>query len=322
MAKKSKMKSDKAPPDFHELMSQLTDEQREMFEMLGINSLEDILGLSVMLGIDPNKMENYYKEHGDSNLPSMEEVMFDDDDSSRDFYRMMKGMSKESDAMGTTDGDDDDPFLLPEKILFEDEPSQAYHLRIKLNNAPVPIWREVEVPSNISLEFFAFVILESMGWENEHLHQFKKGNTTYKNSVCIKQDQEMFSFFGSRFTTLSSEGYPISTIFKEKGDRIEFEYDFGDSWYHDIWLKGIREYQPNELQEPKLLKGKGMCPPEDCGGIGGYTYLLEILSKKRKSAEDKERLEWYGIEKGYDPNEFNKERTKRRLYYLWEDAME
>ena len=167
-------------------------------------------------------------------------------------------------------GDYYDPFLLPETILFENVPSQAYHLRIKLNNAPVPVWREVEVPSNASLEFFAFVIIEAMGWGNEHLHQFMTKDAIYKNEACIRQDQEMFGSFGSRITTLASDDYPISAIFKEKDDLILFEYDFGDSWYHDIWLKSIREYQSDEMPGIKILKGKGACPPEDSGGVGGY----------------------------------------------------
>ena len=50
-----------------------------------------------------------------------------------------------------------------------------------------------------------------------------------------------------------------------------------------------------------MLKAHGECPPEDCGGVWGYAELLELDKKKRKSAEDKERLEWYDIPKDYDP---------------------
>ncbi len=320
MAKKIKTDNPQEELDFQKVYAQQPEEIRQMLDEFNISSLEDLLGLAIIAGIDPDKVMDYRLKNSPNKLPTIEEVMFDDENPVGNLYRKLKD-AETAEIFDDENDDEMNPFLLPSKILFEELPAQKYHLRMKLNHAPVPIWREVEVPSNISLEFFAFVVIETMGWENEHLHQFKKGNTIYQNSVCTKREQEMFGFFSPQITTLSSEDYPISAIFKEKGDRIEFEYDFGDSWYHDIWLKGISEYQPYELKEPKLLKGIGMCPPEDCGGIGGYAYLLEILSKKRKSAEEKERLNWYGIEKSYDPNDFDFDWTEDNLVCLWIDAM-
>lgn len=320
MAKSTKRNSKKEEEAaFREFYNQQPEEFREMLDMFNICSFDDLVGLSMMMGIDLDKMEKYKKEHGPDVMPKMEDIMFDEDDPNGDIARALRKINEISNDETKT-YEELDPFQLPENLTFKEEPILAYHLRIKLNYAPVPIWREVEVPSNISLELFAFVIIEVMGWENEHLHQFRRKDTIYKNRVCIKQDQEMFGFFNSRFTTLASDDYPISAIFKEKGDRILFEYDFGDSWEHDIWLKGIREYRSDEEISPYLLKGKGACPPEDCGGIGGYAYLLDTLSKKRKSAEDKAHLEWYGIDKDYDPNDFDFDYSEDNLYFLWSDA--
>ena len=303
--------------DFYSFISQIPEEQRAMLETLGVSNFEDLLGLSVMMGIDPDKMQKYCEENGDDAIPSMEEVMLDNDNPVAGFSHLFKNLMQNEINDNETE---EDPFLLPEKIVFE-EPASAYHIRIKLNNSPIPIWREIEVPSNISLAFFAFVVIEAMGWENTHLHQFMTKDTIYKNRACIKQDQEMFGVCGSRFTTYATEDYPISALFKEKSDRIHFEYDFGDSWNHDIWLKGIREYSCNEKHFIRILKGNGACPPEDCGGINGYTYLLELLGKKRKSAEDKERLQWYGIDKHFNPEEFDIEWIDDNLYFLWQEAM-
>ena len=333
MAKK-KLNNPQEGLEFHDLYAQQPEEIRQMLDEFNINSFEDLMGFAVMIGIDPDKLIAVNEKNGAGKLPEMEEIMFDEDNPAGDFYRMLRDMEDTEDYVDDEyddvddeyddDYDDDEmfPFALPDEIFFEDLPAQKYHLRIKLNNAPVPIWREIEVPSNISLEFLAFVAMETMGWENEHLHQFKKKNIIYKNRACLKYEPEMFDFLESQIRTVAADNYPISDIFKEKGDRIEFEYDFGDCWRHDIWLKGISEYQPDESKTLKLLKGKGMCPPEDCGGIYGYAYLLEILNKKRKSADDKDRLEWFGIEKGYDPNEFDFDQTKDNLYDLWTDAMD
>lgn len=311
MSKKGKNSDDK---DFFEFKKQLPAKYRDMLEMLGVSSYEDLLGLSVMMGIDPDKLQKYSDEHGEDAIPSMDEVMFDEDDPALGFSQMMKGLQN-------TDGGDGDPFMLPEKIFFDNEHSLVYHLRVKLNNSPVPVWRELEVPSNISLEFFAFVLIIAMGWDNTHLHQFKVKNAIYKNSVCYKHDNEMFGCpFGCTEVYVAND-YPVSALFKEKGDRVQLEYDFGDSWMHDVWLKGVREYGVDESPCLKVLKGKGACPPEDCGGVGGYDYLLEILDKKRKSAEEKERLAWHGIDKYFDPEYFDDEWAQDELDSLWDDAL-
>ena len=58
---------------------------------------------------------------------------------------------------------------------------KKWTIRISLQGIRPVIWRKLEVPSNISMTFLGFVLLEAMGWENEHLHQFRKGNHFYVN---------------------------------------------------------------------------------------------------------------------------------------------
>ena len=41
------------------------------------------------------------------------------------------------------------------------------------------------------------------------------------------------------------------------------------------------------------LDGTRACPPEDCGGVGGYENLIKIL-KNRKYPEHKSMKEWLG----------------------------
>jgi hypothetical protein len=104
-------------------------------------------------------------------------------------------------------------------------------------------------------------------------------------------------------------GYPLKTKISEflkiPKDRIVYEYDFGDGWEHEIIVqKVIEEIELENL--PYCVKGKGKCPPEDCGGIWGYLSLLEI-AKKPGSDEYKE----YESDYGYDMEEFiNTELTK------------
>lgn len=303
--------------DFVIFYKQLPAKIQQMLDNFGISSFEDMLGLSAIMGIDFDKVNDYYEKNGkDAPMPSMEEIAFDDGNPMKGLAQMInRGCQEDDDEYD----DEDDPFAFPESCFIGDNPKE-YHIRIKLKDAPVPVWREVKVPSNITLELFAFVVNDVMGWTNTHLHQFRTKTNTFKNTVCIKQDGELFGFF-QRVTTLDTNKYAISHIFKEKKDRVKYEYDFGDSWEHEIWLKGIRDYEPDEQPCFKIVKGVGQCPPEDCGGVWGYAELLEILQKKRKSADDKERLEWYCIEEDYEPNEFDIEYHQSLLEDDWEEAI-
>jgi hypothetical protein len=43
----------------------------------------------------------------------------------------------------------------------------------------------------------------------------------------------------------------------------------------------------------RVLAGKGACPPEDVGGIGGYYGFLEAIQNP-KHPEHRDMLEWGG----------------------------
>lgn len=102
------------------------------------------------------------------------------------------------------------------------------------------------------------------------------------------------------------EKYSIQDILFEKGKKIIFEYDFGDGWEHEITLSRFDSYNAGEKREIVYIDGKGACPPEDCGGVWGYSGLLETLNKlkvgKRLNKEEKEYLEWAGWDETYDPD--------------------
>ena len=218
-------------------------------------------------------------------------------------------------------GFDDEDYMfgltLP-KQKFIGKSKQEFHIRVKLNDAPVNIWRELVVPSNITLELLAFVILDAMGWKHEHLYQFiGKNNTNYINSREMKEQANSFMGFMSRVKYQNSEKTSLEMVLQPKGERMKFEYDYGDSWTHDLWVKGARDYAPDEEPVIKLLKAHGACPPEDCGGVWGYADLLELNKKKRKSAEDKERLEWYDIPKDFDPEDCDLEWLQEDVEALW-----
>ncbi|NOY49079.1 MAG: plasmid pRiA4b ORF-3 family protein [Chlorobi bacterium] len=178
--------------------------------------------------------------------------------------------------------------------------TKTYQIQIGLKGSKPKIWRRILVPSDLLLSDFHKIIQTTMGWTNSHLHQFIKNRTFYLQRMA---DDDLWDDLDN----VDYSKMKISDLLKKEKDKIIYEYDFGDSWEHDIILEKIEKNGVNEII-PTCLTGKNNCPPEDCGGIWGYSNLLEIL-KHPEHEEYEEYVEWLGGEfdpKYFDKNEINK----------------
>ena len=187
-----------------------------------------------------------------------------------------------------------------------------YTLRVTIKDYKPAIYRKFCVPSNISLRHLSELFIELVGWEGSHLNQFRKGNDYY--APAYQREDEMPVLFGPA-RIYNQEDFALCDILSEKGKTMEWEYDFGDSWCHEVRLSSIADYKEDEPLV-SFIKGERTCPPEDCGGIWGYEELLEIRERwlkytahagKRPSRDEMERLEWYGMDSDFDPEGFDSE---------------
>ncbi len=93
------------------------------------------------------------------------------------------------------------------------------------------------------------------------------------------------------------------------GSALKWDYDFGDSWQHDVVVEAIDE--PKETTRyPICVDGACACPPEDCGGTTGYKDLVKILANPRHREHDS-MVEW--APDGFDPAAFDLTAANRRL---------
>ena len=207
------------------------------------------------------------------------------------------------DNMTPEEGEDYPHFLPDDEVL-------KYTLRVTLKGLKPAIYRKFNVPSNISLRLLSELIIDLMSWEGSHLNQFRKGDDFY--APAYQRENEMPVFFG-RARNHNQEEFALSDILYEKGKTIEWEYDFGDSWLHEVRLSSISEYAEGEAPIT-FVKGERACPPEDCGGIWGYEDLLEIRERwlkytahagRRPSRDDLDRLEWYDMNGDFDPEYYD-----------------
>jgi hypothetical protein len=210
-------------------------------------------------------------------------------------------------AWGEDDEFDDADFLLDyDEAEIENSVTFQFKIQLKQITKP-PVWRKVAVPSYFSFSDFHAVIQFSFGWENDHLFQFSpKG---YGSNPVIKESFE--DDFDPFDRSLNADETPLSEIFYTEKQKFTYIYDFGDDWTHTITLEKII---PEASRVPVLLDGKGKCPPEDCGGVWGYSNMKEILADKT-DPEHKSFKEWLGLEKNeqWDPTEFNMEEHAKLL---------
>jgi hypothetical protein len=165
-----------------------------------------------------------------------------------------------------------------------------YQIKIILKGSKPPIWRRLEVSDRITLAKLHIILQVAMGWTDSHLHQFRIGKAYYGEP----SDELGFRTFDERRSKLSQ--LPL----KEKSKFI-YEYDFGDSWEHEILIEKILPATEGK-KAPVCLKGKGACPPEDIGGLWGYYELLDAIGDP-EHPEHENMLEWVG--ENFDPEAFD-----------------
>ena len=202
------------------------------------------------------------------------------------------------------DGKDDNTYKHESNGCLECMPAKEikkYTLRIKLRGISPSIWRKIVVPSSIKLTCLADIIIEAMGWWNEHLHQFRVKGNTYYATKYLEKDEMGWS------DTRWGGDYSIAHLLQKEKDHVVFEYDFGDSWEHDVTLSKIEDFEEDEIPYVRLLGGKRACPPEDCGGVPGYYDLCEAMEHPY-SARAKEMREWLGHT--FKPEEFDFEEAE------------
>lgn len=179
--------------------------------------------------------------------------------------------------------------------------AQIYQLKITLKDLAPPVWRRVQVSSRMLLGDFHSLIQIAMGWENSHMHQFKAGNIYYGSRYPDD--------FDGTPETKDENKITLGEVLTKSRAKLVYEYDFGDSWEHEIILEKILPPEQG-VKYPTCLDGKRACPPEDCGGVWGYANLLEVIDDPEHS-EHEEMLEWLGEE--FDPEAFSVEAVNKAL---------
>jgi len=165
----------------------------------------------------------------------------------------------------------------------------VFQLRIQLADIHPVVWRRVLVPGAVRMAKLSEMLLAAMGWTNSHLHAFEVGDKRY--GMCFDDYPE---------GEIDEKSVTVLQALRDER-RFLYEYDFGDSWEHDVVIETLtRSYFG--LKFGVCLDGQNACPPEDVGGAGGYGRFLEAIANPKDDEHD-QYLEWVGGP--FDATEFD-----------------
>ena len=185
-------------------------------------------------------------------------------------------------------------------------------LRIELVGTTPLVWRRITLDGRSSFANLHHVIQAAMGWHDAHLHQFRINNR-YIGVPDPESDAPEWHTEDERKVFLNRV-LTDDAVFT-------YLYDFGDGWEHRLL---VEEYDDSDdLRfgdgDAWVDAGERACPPEDCGGVGGFQDFLEKLEDEPYSGESKELREWAGLD--YDPAGFDRQAAnaaiKRLLWNRW-----
>ena len=176
---------------------------------------------------------------------------------------------------------------------------RVYQLRIALKYIEPPIWRRIQVPETYSFWDLHVAIQDAMGWVDYHLHEFEMNDPSTGEKRSIGIPDEDAAYWGREI--LADQQQMIADWFSMENKVAQYTYDFGDGWEHRIELEKILP-RDSSIEYPTCIAGKRACPPEDCGGIGGYQDFLDAI-RDPSHEQHEELLEWIGGE--FDSEHFD-----------------
>jgi len=157
------------------------------------------------------------------------------------------------------------------------EPAR-YRIRVDLNHAKPPIWRRLDLRSDLPLDVVHQVLQVAFDWTDSHLHRFSLGGGPFDGHsqlfLCPYDVEE--AEFGDE------DGIPAADVrlgetLQEPGDVLHYLYDYGDSWELTLRLEEVLP-ATRDMPSAVVLDGRRAAPPEDCGGVTDAESLAEVLA--------------------------------------------
>ncbi|GFZ87835.1 hypothetical protein GCM10011359_16460 [Nesterenkonia alkaliphila] len=195
--------------------------------------------------------------------------------------------------------------------------TRGFRVRLDLLDTKPPVWRRLDLPGGITLPRLHVVIQEAMGWTDSHLHKFRTGTGPDAGEFLTQFDLDEGD------EGIVEDDVRLDQVLAAVGDRLWYDYDFGDGWRHRLRVEAVLDEPPTA---PVCIKGKLACPPEDCGGVWGYTELAEWVRSDYDDARlphvfpsKGDALSW--LPEAWHPDEFDLAEINERISWVTADPV-
>jgi len=182
-----------------------------------------------------------------------------------------------------------------------------YQLKVTLQDFRPPIWRRLLISSDATFFDLHSLIQDAFGWEDYHLHSFRAYRNKGKKRIYIQDDEtnqewqyypfqlaeELLPPIEERDEYYNELNTHLRQHINEEFPTIRYEYDFGDSWEHEIVLEKILH---EVAAVPVVLGGKRMGPPEDSRGWIHDAEDIVAASHNKRSKFWQELVKNWGID--------------------------
>jgi len=209
--------------------------------------------------------------------------------------------------------------------------TKAAVLKVELELGEYKVWRKVIVPLNYSFRELHKIIQKLFNWQDYHLHEYfvyseEKDDSKWFNhseyhrdgyrvilNLTMNQNYLEYNMYEMNYQDQDFK-LAVENEVKLKDvitAKIKYIYDYGDYWQHYIETEEIIEdYKSNK---PTLLAGEGTAPPEDVGGVDGFSKFLQILSNPNH--EEYEFMQEWAKSQRFKEYDSEKIKAEFKSYY-------
>ena len=143
----------------------------------------------------------------------------------------------------------------------------GYKLRMTLYSE-VELWREVEIPDDLTFERLHFIIQKLFGFTRSHIWEFRVPRESKKTDEVDLND------IIRTIDAKQSQRSKVKTVLK-KHSIIDYEYDFGDGW--EIIIQKLEETSYKNKTALILDYHGRYNPMDDMGGIFVYEEIMQAV---------------------------------------------
>ena len=140
----------------------------------------------------------------------------------------------------------------------------AYRVRVDLDDANPPIWRLLDLRSDLTLDVVHQVIQDAFGWTDSHLHRFALGGEVWDRDAEIflcpydaANPQDEIDMAGTPDVEVQ-----LDETLSKPGDHVGYCYDYGDDWQLTLRLEKVLPATPGS-PVAVCVDGQMAAPPEN-----------------------------------------------------------